>query len=56
MNKLRKSLSEPRFAIYPENHELRNVLSFAVGVGVGIGAGVLLEPARGKEVRGSIKE
>lgn len=45
-----------REAIYPENHELRNVLSFAVGVGVGIGAGLLLAPASGKETRSSIKE
>ena len=45
-----------REAIYPENHELRNVLSFTAGVGVGIGAGVLLAPASGKEIRSSIKE
>ena len=45
-----------REVIYPENHELRNSLSFAAGVGVGIGAGVLLAPASGKEIRSSIKE
>jgi len=45
-----------REVIYRENHELRNILSFAAGVGVGIGAGVLLAPASGKEIRSSIKE
>lgn len=45
-----------REVIYPEKHELRNVLSFAAGVGVGIGAGILLAPASGKEIRSSIKE
>lgn len=45
-----------RQVIYPENHELRNVLSFAAGLGVGIGAGVLLAPASGKEIRNSIRE
>ena len=44
-----------REVIYPENHELRNIPSFAAGVGVGIGAGVLLAPASGKEIR-TIKE
>lgn len=34
-----------REVIYPENHELGKILSFAAGVGVGIGAGVLLAPA-----------
>src|SRR6267378_7728019 len=37
-----------------ENHTLRNVLTFAAGVGVGIGAGMLLAPASGEEIRGSI--
>lgn len=45
-----------REVIYPENHERRNILSFAAGGGVGIGAGVLLAPASGKEIRSSIKE
>ena len=45
-----------REVIYPENHELRNVLSFAAGLGVGIGAGILLAPASGKEIRNSIKD
>ncbi|HUD67315.1 MAG TPA: YtxH domain-containing protein [Candidatus Sulfotelmatobacter sp.] len=45
-----------REVIYPENHELRNILSFVAGVGVGIGAGVLLAPASGKEIRSSIRE
>jgi len=37
-----------------ESHTLRNVLVFAAGVGVGIGAGMLLAPASGEEIRGSI--
>ncbi len=37
-----------------EDHTLRNVLVFAAGVGVGIGAGMLLAPASGEEIRGSI--
>jgi hypothetical protein len=37
-----------------ENHTMRNVLVFAAGVGVGIGAGMLLAPASGEEIRGSI--
>jgi hypothetical protein len=37
-----------------ENHTLRNLLTFAAGVGVGIGAGMLLAPASGEEIRGSI--
>jgi len=37
-----------------ESHTLRNVLTFAAGVGVGIGAGMLLAPASGEEIRGSI--
>lgn len=37
-----------------ENHTLRNVLVFAAGVGVGVGAGLLLAPASGEELRGSI--
>ena len=45
-----------REVISPENHELRNLLSFAAGLGVGLGAGILLAPASGKEIRSSIKE
>lgn len=45
-----------REVLYPENHELRNLLSFAAGLGVGLGAGILLAPASGKEIRSSIKE
>jgi gas vesicle protein len=37
-----------------DNHTLRNVLFFAAGVGVGVGAGMLLAPASGEEIRGSI--
>ena len=40
----------------PEDHGLRNVLSFVVGLGVGAGAAVLFAPASGKEIRSSIKE
>ncbi len=39
-----------------ESHTLRNVLTFAAGVGVGIGAGMLLAPASGEEIRGSISD
>jgi hypothetical protein len=39
-----------------ENHTMRNVLVFAAGVGVGIGAGMLLAPASGEEIRGSISD
>jgi hypothetical protein len=37
-----------------ENHALRSVLSFAAGVAFGVGAGILLAPASGKQIRGSI--
>jgi gas vesicle protein len=37
-----------------ENHTMRNVLTFAAGVAVGVGAGMLLAPASGDEIRGSI--
>ncbi len=42
--------------IYPPDHTLRNLLSFAAGVGVGIGAGLLLAPSSGNELRQSIKD
>jgi gas vesicle protein len=45
-----------RQAIYPENHTLGRVLSFAAGVGLGIGAGVMLAPASGAETRDAINE
>lgn len=45
---------DARSAIYPEDHTLRNVLSFAAGLGLGIGAGILLAPASGAETRNSI--
>ena len=45
-----------REVIHPERHDLRNLLSFAAGLGVGIGAGILLAPASGQEIRGSIRE
>jgi gas vesicle protein len=37
-----------------ENHTLRNILTFTAGVGVGVGVGMLLAPASGEEIRGSI--
>jgi len=37
-----------------ENHTVRNVMTFAAGVAVGVGAGMLLAPASGEEIRGSI--
>ena len=37
-----------------ESHTMRNVLTFAAGVAVGVGAGMLLAPASGEEIRGSI--
>jgi hypothetical protein len=44
-----------RSAIYPEeNHTLRNILSFAVGLGLGVGAGILFAPASGEEIRSAI--
>ncbi len=39
-----------------EDHTLRNVLTFAVGVGVGIGTAVLFAPASGKDTRKVIGE
>jgi YtxH-like protein len=42
-------------AVYPEeNHTLRNILSFAVGLGLGVGAGILIAPASGEEIRSAI--
>ncbi len=40
----------------PEDHGLRNALSFAAGLGVGIGAAMLFAPASGEEIRSSIKD
>ena len=37
-----------------EGHTMRNVLTFVAGVAVGVGAGMLLAPASGEEIRGSI--
>jgi hypothetical protein len=42
--------------IQPEDHGLRNALSFAAGLGVGIGAAMLFAPASGEEIRSSIKD
>lgn len=37
-----------------EDNTMRNVLVFAAGVAIGVGAGMLLAPASGEEIRGSI--
>jgi hypothetical protein len=37
-----------------ESHTMRNVFVFAAGVAVGVGAGMLLAPASGEEIRGTI--
>ena len=42
--------------IQPEDHGLRNALSFAAGLGVGVGAAMLFAPASGEEIRSSIKD
>ncbi len=42
--------------IHPEDHRLRNALSFAVGVGVGLSAAILFAPASGEAIRGSITQ
>jgi hypothetical protein len=42
--------------IHPEDHQLRNALSFAVGVGVGLSAAILFAPASGEVTRGSITQ
>jgi hypothetical protein len=39
-----------------EDHTMRNVLTFAAGVALGVGAGMLLAPASGEELRGSIND
>lgn len=49
-------VDQGRKVLYPENPELRHLMSFAAGLGVGLGAGILLAPASGKEIRSSIKE
>jgi|ERR1700722_4916248 len=38
------------------DHTLRHILMFATGVAVGVGAGMLLAPASGDEIRGTIGE
>ena len=45
-----------REIIQPEDHSLRNALSFAAGLGVGVGAAILFAPASGEEIRSSIKD
>jgi hypothetical protein len=39
-----------------DDHTVRNVVNFALGLGVGIGAGILLAPASGQEIRTSIND
>ena len=38
-----------------ESHTWRNVLTFAAGIAVGVGAGMLLAPASGEEIRGTVE-
>jgi gas vesicle protein len=40
--------------LYAPHHTVRNVITFAAGVAIGVGAGMLLAPASGEEIRGSI--
>lgn len=47
---------DARNAIYPEDHTLRNFLSFAAGIGVGVGVGMLLAPSSGSELRNTITD
>jgi gas vesicle protein len=47
---------DARNAIYPEDHTLRNFLSFAAGIGVGVGVGMLLAPSSGTELRSTITD
>ena len=42
--------------IHPEDHRLRNALSFATGVGIGLGAAILFAPASGDATRSSITQ
>jgi gas vesicle protein len=53
----RSAVSDAKSAIYPEeDHTLRNIVSFAVGIGVGVGAGILLAPKSGEETRSAITD
>jgi hypothetical protein len=46
-----------RKAIYEEeDHTMRNILTFAVGLGIGIGAGILFAPASGEDTRNSVRD
>ena len=40
----------------PEDHTLRNIISFAAGMGVGVGAGLLFAPASGSDTRNSLRD
>lgn len=40
----------------PQDHTLRNIISFAAGMGVGVGAGLLFAPASGSDTRNSLRE
>ncbi len=45
-----------REAIGAKDNTMRNILMFAAGVGVGVGAGMLLAPASGEYIRGSMRD
>jgi gas vesicle protein len=42
--------------VYGEDHTLRNIGIFALGVGTGIAAGMLFAPASGDEIRGTVRD
>lgn len=44
-------------AIYGrEDHTLRNVVTFVVGIGIGVGVGLLVAPASGEQTREVLSE
>jgi hypothetical protein len=49
-------VDDAREVVYPPNHTLRNVVSFAAGIGVGVGVGILMAPSSGAELRDSISD
>ena len=49
-------VSDLRDRVYGRDNTWRNVAMFAAGVGVGIGAGMLLAPASGEEIRGTVRD
>jgi hypothetical protein len=53
----KSAVADATSVFYPEqDHTMRNVLSFAVGVGVGVGAAMLLAPSSGQQMRDSISD